>query len=1087
MQGENNEAQAVRQQVEAALASSRRAVDFLAQGPAMAYDDSQAPQEDPPALELPQLSLFCLEEITYEEKAPRREAMENIIGTFRHMEGIHFVYLILGTPEGIHFYLGVASDLDCRQPTFQSIPDVGNEILQPALRGNFRGCQLKLISDNDQKRAILDALAQNTYGGILEGVPTIDEKNENFQGVERLADVMLGQERFAFVVLAKPYTGRAIEDVSLQLLAVADTLMPLTRCQYRYDQSGSENESQQVSRTWNKGSGRSAGSQSATTHSQGEGTSSDSRHDEMSQVQTGTTTSGSKSTQTTEHTNESSNTHRGGNNEYTDEGKSNGKQTLSTKGWSSQENEMYTNSINESDARHQTSNRTDSCQESLQKNVSLTYGRQTVRGTVSGKGQNYSRSYQLEMEQKAAADWLKYIDDVLLPRLDNGRGKGLFLSCAYLCSDKRTTLYRLANTIGSLYSGPKGNRTPLTFHEFRPEERACQERLQNLQIPYRWVAKKKGNDWYSAFSKTCRQGRLYYGNWLSADQLSVLAGVPQKEVIGLKLRKEVEFGLNAQQQSPDDQLPLGKLVQCGSVQERIPVTLSRKSLSMHTFITGVTGSGKTTTCQNILLQSGLPFLVIEPAKTEYRILQVQNPELNITFFTPGAQDIAPFFLNPFELFPGESITSRADMIKATFEATFEMQAAIPQLLEAAIYRIYRDRGWNIGTSLWQGKGPDDPDGPFADGVYAFPTLQDFYDVMPTIIREQGFDERLYTEYLGTVHAYIQGLLVGSKGMMFNTPRSVDFRDLVQRNVVIELEDIKNASEKSLIMGLIMTQLLQAVKAAHFQASRSGKTFQHITLIEEAHRLLSRYQPGDSQNKKQGVTVFADMLAEVRKYGESLIIADQIPDQMTPEVLKNTNTKIVHKIFAQDDKDTIGNTMALDQAQKAFLSNLVTGRAIVFSQDWPKAVQVQVDKRADTTGQPEIEPQAIHKLAVQYYHQHYRRGILPGLETLPHIQTDEVEQYLALLKDEAIRLLIADNVRSQWEKFSDLNQAILRYACRCGKAMVVAYLYYLLPAGHKQEDCRAVLDQWVQDVLDGKELTSLYAFDVLSTIYAEKGE
>jgi hypothetical protein len=54
-------------------------------------------------------------------------------------------------------------------------------------------------------------------------------------------------------------------------------------------------------------------------------------------------------------------------------------------------------------------------------------------------------------------------------------------------------------------------------------------------------------------------------------------------------------------------------------------------------------------------------------------------------------------------------------------------------------------------------------------------------------------------------------------------------------------------------------------------------------------------------------------------------------------------------------------------------------------------------------------------------------------------------------------------------------------------MVVAYLYYLLPAGHKQEDCRAVLDQWVQDVLDGKELTSLYAFDVLSTIYAEKGE
>ena len=72
-----------------------------------------------------------------------------------------------------------------------------------------------------------------------------------------------------------------------------------------------------------------------------------------------------------------------------------------------------------------------------------------------------------------------------------------------------------------------------------------------------------------------------------------------------------------------------------------------------------------------------------------------------------------------------------------------------------------------------------------------------------------------------------------------------------------------------------------------------------------------------------------MLAEVRKYRESLIIVDQIPSKMTPEVLKNTNTKIVHKIFAQDDKDIIGNTMALEKEQKEFLSNLVPGRAVVF--------------------------------------------------------------------------------------------------------------------------------------------------------------
>ena len=87
-----------------------------------------------------------------------------------------------------------------------------------------------------------------------------------------------------------------------------------------------------------------------------------------------------------------------------------------------------------------------------------------------------------------------------------------------------------------------------------------------------------------------------------------------------------------------------------------------------------------------------------------------------------------------------------------------------------------------------------------------------------------------------------------------------------------------------------------------------------------------------------------MLAEVRKYGESLIIVDQIPDKMTPEILKNTNTKIVHKLFAQDDKDAVGNTMALTDEQKSFLSNLPPGRAVMFSQGWTKAIQLQVRKK-----------------------------------------------------------------------------------------------------------------------------------------------
>ena len=198
----------------------------------------------------------------------------------------------------------------------------------------------------------------------------------------------------------------------------------------------------------------------------------------------------------------------------------------------------------------------------------------------------------------------------------------------------------------------------------------------------------------------------------------------------------------------------------------------------------------------------------------------------------------------------------------------------------------------------------------------------------------------------------------------------------------------------MIMGFIMTNLLQAVRYWH----SLQKDFRHITLIEEAHRLLSRYVPGDNLNKKQGIEVFTDMLAEVRKYGESLIIVDQIPDKMTPEILKNTNTKIIHKLFAQDDKDVVGNTMALNDEQKSFLSNLPPGRAVMFSQGWTKAIQLQVDEKISAE-RDEVDVPEIRQAALEYYlePENLRRGVLRGIERINGIDKEILSNYLSLMQ------------------------------------------------------------------------------------------
>lgn len=229
---------------------------------------------------------------------------------------------------------------------------------------------------------------------------------------------------------------------------------------------------------------------------------------------------------------------------------------------------------------------------------------------------------------------------------------------------------------------------------------------------------------------------------------------------------------------------------------------------------------------------------------------------------------------------------------------------------------------------------------------------------------------------------------------------------------------------------------------------SDKHFQHITLVEEAHRLLSRYTPGDSLNKRQGVEVFSDMLAEVRKYGESLIIVDQIPEKMTPEVLKNTNTKIVHKLFAKDDKDVIGNTMALEEDQKDFLSNLDTGKAIVFTQGWTKAVQVKI-KSLQADDDEDISTAQIEQIAVEYYKDNYRRGVLRGLERVPQEMTDTlVQKYLWLKRSdqslEAYGKFINCSGEEYGEKlFLSLQGKINKSLAKIGgdSELLQTYIYY----------------------------------------------
>lgn len=935
-------------------------------------------------LSLTDFELYKIDEITYEEeeKAPRREAFENVVGTLRDSYA-NFLYIILGDGEKVSIYFGLAKNSYINEENeILELNGMGSLILKPSIEGNFRGSKIKRINKEEKEKILNDIrnVDTNKYA-YFEGIPGINETEDrnDFQGIDRLIDVMImgNKGKFGLIVYANPIQKEDISEIEKDIYEYYNQYNILHKSSFQLGTNASTNSGKTTGTTTGtnesdtKGTNKSETEGSSITKGTNKGETDSSTVGEN--VNTGTTatkgtTNGNSSSGNGGRNSESTSENKGTTTSRTD-GKSKSKTVGSSTGESESKGTSYSKTTGSSESKTTGSSKSES--------TSLSEGEST--GT--------SETQNIEVIKKEIHSWITYIDETLLPMIDYGKSKGLFRVNTFIFAENNGVLLKLGNTLKSLASGKKGNKRPLEYYRLNSEK---DQNLINNLVNFQINSSKENVEKDSFLTVNSIENKdNFINDFYSVKELSLIAGVPRKEVNGLKVTKQVEFGLNTVSDEEIMEinkvkenyisLELGNLVQSGNELENTKISINKKDLNKHIFVAGVTGTGKTTTCQKILLESEMPFLVIEPAKTEYRIMRKNEKTKDILIFTLGQDRIAPFRLNPFEFFEHESLTSRVDMIKAAIEASFDMEAAIPQLIESAIYKCYEDFGWEVSTNK-----NNKFENPFADGVYSFPTFSDVMKKVEIVCEEQGFDDRLKRDYLGSIRARLQSLTLGSKGLMLNTPRSVDFVDLLDKKVVLEIEEVKNTNEKSFVMGLIMINLREALRAKYIK----DKKFKHITLVEEAHRLLSKYEAGDPINKKQGVEIFADMLAEVRKYGESLIIADQIPNKLTPEVLKNTNTKIIHKLFAEDDKESVGNTMVLEKEQKGFLSNLQTGRAVVFSQGWSKAVQVQIKLLTDTTSEEEIDEDELIESNLEYYRKNYKKEIFFGSSLFDREPTKE---------------------------------------------------------------------------------------------------
>lgn len=340
------------------------------------------------------------------------------------------------------------------------------------------------------------------------------------------------------------------------------------------------------------------------------------------------------------------------------------------------------------------------------------------------------------------------------------------------------------------------------------------------------------------------------------------------------------------------------------------IGISLKDLAKHMLVVGTPGSGKTTFSVSLLdrlwKDHHIPFLVIEPAKNEYRALVQSIPDLQV--FTPGKNFISPFVYNPFVPPKNVKLETYKSTLKTAFAAGVSMTTPLDKIFEEAINNCYSDFRW-LDTYTSDDKGR----------IF---NITDFVKCF-----QETFDAIGYTgdaKNIGRAGVVRLNSLVN----LFDNYYSIPIEDLLSKPTIIELAAIENSDQKALIISLLLLSILAYVNSNY--VGEGG--LRNVILLEEAHVLLdadTNAGQGDANPSAIAQGLVKRMLAEIRSYGVGIVIADQSPRKVSTDVVALTDIKLAFRLVEATDKQILADSANMDEVQVKRLAKLKPGEAFFF--------------------------------------------------------------------------------------------------------------------------------------------------------------
>lgn len=409
-------------------------------------------------------------------------------------------------------------------------------------------------------------------------------------------------------------------------------------------------------------------------------------------------------------------------------------------------------------------------------------------------------------------------------------------------------------------------------------------------------------------------------------------------------------------------------------------------LTRHILVTGFTGTGKTVTVLHLLHQlwidHSVPFLVLESAKAEYRgfsgVQSFLERENKLRVYTLGNERGVPLRLNPFQLLPGVRVESHLSRLQSCIEASIPPVGPSSSMISEALVAVYKRHGWEITDQAPREGEPR----------RVYPMLSEFVEEIEQIIENRGYKGELKDNLQAALVGRFKPMMLGGKGRMLNTRRCDPGLDVLFREpVVLEMNDL-NLDDKALVTMFILTLLRE-----YRELKRGdGEGLLHLTVVEEAHNVLEDVgSKGGGEGataadtRYQAVQAFCSMLAEIRSLGEGILIADQSPQKLAKDAVRNTNLQLAHQLRDADDRDAIATAMIMEDEQRDFLGKLGRGQAAMFRTGLEKATFVTI---------PQYYPNPSQM--VDKTEQQLRRRF-PGYGFRPDLSDDEVIEYMIALE------------------------------------------------------------------------------------------